>query len=114
MSAWKSGESLYFADYALAFRDGSRGNIALMAKNDPSFYLDKFEYKVFRARRDSKIAEAETPLVLAQIEDSIHFLTQQGGQEWFLLRLFRCTSSTVLETLRITEAFYLPKNFLIR
>ena len=91
-----------YSDYALAFRDSVRGNVALMATNDSTMLPGRLVFKISGGREPTN---QETPACLRRLEQSLISLTRgQGGQEWFILRAFRFTSSTVTPALRMAEA----------
>ena len=93
-----------YSDYALAYRDGAKGNVALMATNDPGLVAGRLVFKVSRGQGGATALHQEAPECLKELEKSLVILTRgQGGQEWFILRAFRFTSSTVTPALRMAE-----------
>ena len=88
-------------DYAVAYRDGTKGKVTLLATNNPDWGPDRFIYKRASKARAPVGGEEEVPSCIRKLEEKLKVLTvEQGGQEWFVLRLFRFTSSTSAVVLR--------------
>ena len=94
--------------YALAYRDGVKGKVGLLATNIPDCSPGSFIYK--RSSTSMKFTTKETlPHCIRDLEKSIKILTnEQGGQDWFILRLFRFTSSTSISIIRMSHTLLRP------